>query len=46
MSVVQQNGVLPAEMLREAIVSDVRRFTGNTPQNDDITVIVAEYSGP
>ncbi len=42
-SVVQRYGHLPSERLREAIVSDVRQFTGNTPQDDDITVIVAEY---
>ncbi|MGQ0504615.1 MAG: PP2C family protein-serine/threonine phosphatase, partial [Myxococcaceae bacterium] len=45
-AVVQRNGHLPAESLRDAIVADVRQHTGNIPQNDDITLIVAEYEPP
>ncbi len=41
---VRQNLTLSAERLRDAILFDVRQHSGTQPQNDDITVVVAEYS--
>ncbi len=41
---VRQNLTLSAERLRDAILLDVRQHSGTQPQNDDITVVVAEFS--
>lgn len=41
---VQRNGNLPAERLRDALIADVHAFTGGGKQEDDLTVVVAEYS--
>lgn len=43
---VQRNGNLPAEQLRDALIADVHAFTGGGKQEDDLTVVVAEYSPP
>ncbi len=42
---IKANASLGCERLRDAILLDVRQFMKTQPQSDDITVIVAEYSG-
>lgn len=42
-AVVQQHGHLPAEQLRDVIINDVQQFAGSIAQQDDITVVIAEY---
>lgn len=42
--VVQQHGHLPAEQLRDAIVNDAREYSKGAAQQDDITVVIAEYT--
>jgi phosphoserine phosphatase RsbU/P len=41
---VQANSQQSAEVLRDAILADVRAFSAGQPQRDDITVVVAEFS--
>jgi sigma-B regulation protein RsbU (phosphoserine phosphatase) len=41
---LQANAHLSAEGLRDAILADVRAFSAGMPAQDDITVIVAEFS--
>ncbi len=41
---LQANAHLSAESLRDAILADVRAFSAGLPAQDDVTVIVAEYS--
>lgn len=41
--VVQANKDLPAELLRDAIVADAKQYSQGMPQQDDITVVVAQY---
>ena len=39
----QRNGQLPADQLCAALMADVRNYGGNGAQEDDLTVVVAEY---
>lgn len=39
----QRHGALPADQLRDALVADARAFGGWDKQEDDLTVVVAEY---
>ncbi|WP_420840423.1 PP2C family protein-serine/threonine phosphatase [Archangium primigenium] len=41
---LQANAHLPAEALRDAILADARAHGAGRPAQDDVTVIVAEYS--
>ena len=41
---VQRHGALPAEQLRDALIADVRAYAGAGKQEDDLTVVVAEYA--
>lgn len=41
--VIKANGHLNAENLRDAIMADVREFCGEKAQDDDLTVVVAEF---
>ncbi len=41
---VQRNGHLPAEQLRDALVAEARAFSSSGKQEDDITVVVVEYT--
>ena len=41
---MQRHGMLPAERLRDALVEDVRAFSGGGKQADDLTVVVAEFA--
>jgi serine phosphatase RsbU (regulator of sigma subunit) len=43
-AVLQQNGHLPAEQVRDAILADVRQYSRSMAQQDDITVVVTEYA--
>jgi serine phosphatase RsbU (regulator of sigma subunit) len=38
-------GSLTADEIRDAILADVRRFAGRTPQSDDITLVVVKRTG-
>jgi len=40
LEVVQKNGALPAEPLLKSIKTDVADYVGDSPQHDDLTVIV------
>ena len=40
---MKQNASMSAERLRDAILYDVRKFSAGQTQDDDITVVVAEY---
>ncbi|HLL53032.1 MAG TPA: SpoIIE family protein phosphatase, partial [Myxococcaceae bacterium] len=42
--IIQHNGELPADQLRDAIIADVKQYMRGTRQSDDITVVVAEYA--
>jgi sigma-B regulation protein RsbU (phosphoserine phosphatase) len=42
LSVVQRNRARPAREIVEALYQAVRQFSGNTPQADDVTAIVAK----
>jgi sigma-B regulation protein RsbU (phosphoserine phosphatase) len=44
-SVIADNAMLPWEQMHDAILDDVRTFTQDTPQGDDITLVVMEYRG-
>lgn len=35
----------PAADITRAVLDDIRRFTGDTPQSDDITLLALRYSG-
>lgn len=41
---IQANAHLSAEALRDAILADARAFSAGLPAQDDITVVVAEFS--
>lgn len=41
---LQANAHLSAEALRDAILADARAFSAGLPAQDDITVVVAEFS--
>ncbi|HSK09785.1 MAG TPA: PP2C family protein-serine/threonine phosphatase [Vicinamibacterales bacterium] len=41
---VLRHGSLPAEELPEQVLSEVMRFVGDSPQQDDITVIAAQVA--
>jgi sigma-B regulation protein RsbU (phosphoserine phosphatase) len=41
---MKQNSSMSAERLRDAILYDVRKFSAGQTQDDDITVVVAEYA--
>jgi serine phosphatase RsbU (regulator of sigma subunit) len=41
---VQRHADLPAEELPEQVLGEVTRFVGDSPQQDDITVIAAEVA--
>ena len=43
--VIGLNAAAPCEQLHDAILDDVRVFTQDTPQADDITLVVLEYRG-
>jgi ligand-binding sensor domain-containing protein/serine phosphatase RsbU (regulator of sigma subunit) len=37
--------ILTAAEIKETIISDVKRFSGDEPQHDDMTVVVIKYQG-
>jgi serine phosphatase RsbU (regulator of sigma subunit) len=39
-AVLQRDGELPSEDLRDRVLEDVRRFVGDAPQHDDMTMVV------
>jgi sigma-B regulation protein RsbU (phosphoserine phosphatase) len=41
---LQNNAHLSVEALRDAILADVRAYSAGLPAQDDVTVVVAEYS--
>ncbi|HTM50483.1 MAG TPA: SpoIIE family protein phosphatase [Bryobacteraceae bacterium] len=43
--VIGRNVSAPGDKLHDAILEDVREFTRNTPQADDITLVVLGYCG-
>lgn len=45
LAVVKENVALPADRLRDIVITDVRNFCNGTVQDDDMTVIVAEHQG-
>ena len=44
--VIDRNSERNCEYMHDAILDDVRAFTQDTPQADDITLVVLEYRAP
>lgn len=40
MEVVRANSKLTAQLIKEAVLTDVHNFVGDTPRQDDIALIV------
>jgi phosphoserine phosphatase RsbU/P len=43
-AVLQRNPALPVAALIDAVKADVARFTGGTPQRDDLTLLILRYT--
>ena len=41
--VIEKNAAAPWDQLHDAILEDVQAFTKDTPQADDVTLVVLEY---